>query len=165
MHGGLEGLEVQQNLGANKYQVLPPKPHPAFSTYFLQHSPTYGVVWIKGISPPFENDAYGTNLRVAFERVSGQLQSRYGPPRKVDILVHDGLWPEPRDWIMSLLQNERSFFHTWERAKASLPEDLDTVFLGILAHSSTDASLIVEYSSTSFDEAEQEADSSLSDLL
>lgn len=166
MHAALESLSVQQELGGKKHEVLPPKPHPGFSTYYVQHSPTYGVVWIKAISPPFEADAYGTNMRAALERVSGQLQNRYGAPRKVDVLVHDALWPDSRDWVMSLLQNERSFFHVWERAKIpSLPEDLDTVFLGVLAHNTSDSSVILEYSSIHFEAAEQEADSSLSDLL
>jgi hypothetical protein len=163
---GLDSLQIQQDIGGNKYKVQPPKPHPGFSDYYVQHSPTYGVVWVKAISPPFEADAYGTNLRAALERNSGQLQGRYGPPRKVDVIAYDALWPDPRDWVMSMLQNERSFFHVWERTRiAPFPVDLNTVFLGVLPHSSSDSSVIVEYSSTDFDAAEREADTNLSDLL
>jgi hypothetical protein len=166
IHGDLEGLAVEQELGGGKFKVIAPRPHPSFADYYLQHSATLGVVWVKGVSVPFEADSYGNNLRSALDRISGQLDVRYGSPRKVNLIAPDALWQDPRDWMMSILQNERSFFHVWEAGKgATLPDDLHTVFLGVLALSSSSGSVIVEYASTRMDAAEREADNDLSELL
>ena len=166
MHSQLDGLAVEHDLGAGSYQVAPPKPHPAFVEYYVRHSGRYGIVWVKAISPPFETDAYGSNVRAALERIWGQLESRYGKPRTIDFLHHGALFEESRDWVMSLLQHERSFFHIWEKDKVpNLPEDLQSVFLGVVAHNPSDSSVILEYASPSLDAVERETDNDLSDLL
>ena len=169
------GIEIGQALNSEliiaegargKFAVRPNRPHPDFVEYFVQASPSYGVVWVKGVSSPVENDAYGRNVRTIHERISTQLQSKYGKPEKADLLAHDSIWGEDRDWVMGLLQNERHYFHLWSRAKgASIPPDLDSVFLGLLPHSGSDCSVILEYASSNLELAEAEADQNLSDLL
>ena len=166
LNAPLSGAEILQDIGGNKLLVAPAKRHPLFSEYYVQVSPTYGVVWVKGVGTIIGNDANGYGTQEQISKLSSQLALKYGASKKVDILQHGALWEESRDWVMSLLQQERSFFHIWEHSKSpELPSDLETVFLGVAAYSSSESSPIIEYASTRFKDAEQEVDADLSDLL
>ncbi len=166
LNAPLSGAEILQDIGGNKMVVSPAKAHPMFTEYYVQVSPTYGVVWVKGVGPIIDNDASGFGAQDRISKLSGQLALKYGAPRKVDILQHGAIWEESRDWVMSLLQQERSYFHIWEAGKsAQLPEDIETLFLGVTAYSSSESSTFVEYASSNLKEAEKEIDADLSDLL
>lgn len=91
----ISGLEVLEDIGANKYFVTAPRPHPQFTSYIVQASPAFGIVWIKGLSTGFENDPYGHSVRSAVERVAGQLATRYGAPEHHDFIGYDPLFGEP----------------------------------------------------------------------
>lgn len=162
----ISALDVLEDVGANKYFVTAPRPHPQFSTYIVQASPAFGIVWIKGLSPEFENDSYGNTVRAAVDRLAGQLAERYGAGDKTDFLSFDALFEEPRDWVMAVLQGERHYFHSWKRpTQGGLPDDLDSIYAGVHASSSDTANFVVEYSSVHFEAAEAELDAILSDLL
>ena len=166
LNAPLSGAEILQDIGGNKLLVAPEKKHPSFSEYYVQVSPTYGVVWVKGVGAMISNDANGYGTQDQINKLSSQLALKYGPPKKVDILQYGALWDDSRDWVMSLLQQERSFFNIWEKGKSpQLPDDLETVFLGVAAYSSSESSPIIEYASTRLKDAEKEVDADLSDLL
>jgi hypothetical protein len=165
IHQNLPDDRKVSDLGQWKFEVSPPTPHPAFADYYAEDSSSFGVVWLKGVSAQFSNDTYGNAVRTAVESLSSQLASRYGQPRKVDLLFQGSIWTEARDWTASLFQKERSYFHIWEQGKASLPEDLKTIFLGVVAYSHDDIAMIIEYASTRYDDAQQEADADLANLL
>ena len=166
MHSPVNNYDETSSLNGGLLAITPPKPQPAFAEYIVQGSGNHGIVWVKAISPAFENDAYGTNVQAALQRVSKQLSNKYGMPEKVDFLGHEALFAEPNDWVMSLLQQERHAFHVWKKAEgANLPDDLETVFLGYLPLSTGDCSFVLEYASPHQAAADDEQDEQLSDLL
>lgn len=162
----ISALEVLEDLGSNKYLVTAPRPHPHFNSYIVQASPAFGIVWVKGLSSDFDNDSYGNAVRAALDRVVGQLETRYGAGQKQDVLQYEPLWGDPNEWVMAILQGERSYFYLWQKpSQTGLPDDVATIFGGVSATSSTSANFVVEYASVHLEAAEAELDSSLSDLL
>lgn len=165
MNSPLADLDVLEDLGEAKYIVNPARRHPRFDTYLVQATENLGVVWVKGISGTVEADAYGVQIRSLMNDVTTQLQRRYGRGEASDLLFPGALWDADREWVMSILQNERMVSHTWEPPKANLPVDLASIYLGILARDRDAACLVLEYASTDLEKAQEEVQESLSDLL
>ena len=165
MGSPVSNLDVVQDLGHGKYYVNPPKLHPQFATYIVEASPTYGVVWVKGIGPELLNDSYGNSVRAAVDKVSAQLATRYGVGSKNDIAYPDGLWTEEsRDW--TVLQGERFYSYIWQRPDATgLPDDLVAIYIGAGAVDANTTNVVIEYSSINLEAAERELESGLADLL
>lgn len=159
-------LEILNDLGQGKFLVSPPKPHPSFDTYAVQATPKLGVVWIKAITPTIPNDAYGNQIRQAFNALKSQLAMRYGEAPTTDFLMTGSIWDEPRDWTQGLAANERSFYVIWDRPKSDgLPEKLSSVYLGASGIDSSSANVCIEYASSKMMDAEAEIEVMLSDLL
>lgn len=166
MHSTVDQLEVVSDLGQGRYSVTPPKAHPSFTTYVVQATPSIGVFWIKAISTMMENDSYGSQARQLKDQIHSQLAKRYGPGIAQDGLLPGSIWDEPRDWAQALNANERHCFVMWEAENSNtLPEDLESVFLGVSGLSSNDTSLCIEYTSIRMKDAEAELQEMLSDLL
>jgi len=166
MYSSIDQLEILSDLGQGRYSVTPPKVHPSFSTYVVQATPGIGVFWIKAISPTMENDSYGAQARQLKDQIHNQLSKRYGLGTAHDELLPGSIWDEPRDWAQALTANERHCFIIWEAENSeALPEDLESLFLGISGLSSNDTSLCIEYASARMKDAEAELQDMLSDLL
>jgi hypothetical protein len=167
MGSPISNISVIQDLGHGKYYVSPPKLHPNFSTYIVESSESYGIVWVKAIGPEIFNDSYGSSVQAAVDKVAAQLATRYGIGKKSDISFPDGLWTqESRDWCMALLQGERLYSYVWQRPDATgLPDDLESIYVGAGAIDANTTNLIIEYSSINLDAAERESESGLADLL
>jgi len=159
-------VTVVREMAQGKYYITPPKPHPQFETYLVQASPTYGIVWIKGITSDLLNDSYGNSALAMMDKLRAQLESRYGPGNKTDFLMPDALWTDPRDWAMGLLEGERAHHCLWQRPEnRDLPDDLASIFLGIGALDNTTTNVVLEYASTSLEAAERELDNEAARLL
>lgn len=165
-HSPVEGLEVVRDLGQGKYFVKPPKLHPSFESYVVQATPSVGVCWIKGISATMSNDAYGSQARQLHDTLRAQLEKRYGTGAYTDQLLSGSIWDDARYWTQALTANERHCFVSWERPLARLlPDDVESIFLGVSGLSSDDTSVCLEYSSVKMKQAEAELQDMLSDLL
>ena len=57
--------------------------------------------------------------------------------------MHDSIWTEDRDWMMSVLHQERSYSVVWERSGGYIPDDLETVYLGAQAISDYGVQLLL----------------------
>ncbi|GAA1915436.1 hypothetical protein [Nocardioides marmoribigeumensis] len=157
-------LKVEADWGRGILLVDPPRPHPAFATYLVQIDKRGEVVWVKGISREFDDDAYGYQIRSKVDEVAGQVRRRYGFGSQKDFLYADSIWDEPRDWEMSMRQNERVYSYVWDHTCANLPDQLATVYLG--ASWLSDAMvMMIEYASPRLEAAEREQQEDLSDLL
>jgi hypothetical protein len=162
----LESLEVTGDLGQNKYQVQPPSPHPLFQTYIVQATPSLGVVWIKGVSEPKAVDIFGNSLRADVDRVAQQLAGKYGAGRKNDMLLHGSFWEGAQYWMNALADHQRVYFYLWEaKERSALPDGLATIFAGATGYNSAEGAVTLEYASDRIEEAEQETEAGMSDLL
>ena len=75
MGSSSESLTVLEELDEHKYVVEAPTPHPSFETYAVQATPSYGVVWVKGIGRTFANDAHGSMVQNEYERLQRQFDA------------------------------------------------------------------------------------------
>lgn len=162
----LSSVEKIQDLGQSIYEVSAPKPHPDFTTYIAQGSEKYCIVWVKAIGPDIANDTFGHAVQAKIDKLRRQLEGKYGPSRVQDFLMDGSIWEDDRDWTMAVHQNERFYSATWRRSEAAnLPNDLDTVYLGVTASDGSTTNIVLEYASPALQAVEAEADEANADLL
>jgi hypothetical protein len=98
-------------------------------------------------------------------RWSRTLARRYGHGETTDRLCQGSIWDEDRDWVSSITQSERSYFTLWRKPSVRLPDDLESVFLGVSGVSNDEARVVIEYDSPRSKIADEEVQRMLSDLL
>lgn len=134
-----------------------PTPHHAFETYIVQVGPKNGLSWIKAVGRNISTSSFGSELQVAFEDMRQKLERQYGAHKKSDFLQRGSIWNEGRDWMMSVVKNERVLSAKWEGGPRSrLPNSLKSIYLGISALNSNSGYLVIEYSFLNEDAVEQE---------
>lgn len=92
LYSPIHGYEVVTDIGQLKYAIIAPKPHPVFTSYIVQATPTLGIVWVKGNSDFRSVDAFGNTLRTEVDRIADQLALKYGRGRKTDFILSGALW-------------------------------------------------------------------------
>lgn len=124
-----------------------PKPHSAFERYVCQITPKLGLSWIKAIGRTVETSSYGLELKAAFEGMEQKLASTYGKNKRLDFLMHDSIWSEPRDWMQGMLSKERILMSEWSKeTRATLGDSLTTVALIAGAYDTSSGYIAIEYS-------------------
>lgn len=161
MGSKIETLDVEKNESKFTFSSVP-KPHPIFKTYSGWQVTSTGLCRVIGISDPFENDSYGQNVREAFDKVKAALSEKYGIARNIESLRSDSIWNEPRDWVMSLKQSERTHAADWENAKSS-SEKYSIIQLWVVGTSMDSSLLVLEYRSSDFDECVKEIETGQND--
>ncbi len=163
LYSPLSELTVLNEVGGEKYFVEAPKPHPTFTRYLVQASDSLGVVWVKGLADNMSVDAFGNSLRAEVDRIADQVKIKYGVPEKTDFLLTGSIWDEPQYWMNALDDGQRYYAYSWKRPRNSLADDLDTVYIGAAAASSSEGGVIIEFASTRLGEHEKELETKLSD--
>ena len=123
-----------------------PKKHSAFNYYILRFGPNTGLYYIKAVGSDISTNRYGKEVVEAFDAMEAKLKTIYGPNKRMDFLMRDSIWNEPRDWMSGLYKKERVLNAMWSAdANSKLKDDLKTVFLAALGASRTIGFLVVEY--------------------
>jgi len=148
---GMTASEVEaslEELAPCKFRASAvPKPHSAFESYILQIAPRSGLSWIKAIGKTVETSAYGLELKSAFESMEAKLTATYGKHKKLDFLMQDSIWGEPRDWMQALLSRERIFMAEWSRKDgSSLGDSLSSIALVAGVYNTSSGYIAIEYS-------------------
>jgi hypothetical protein len=147
------GMSLEQI--SNEYELLShgiyrllsvPKPHSEFVDYIVRVSPTYGLYWIKAIGRTIATSSHGIDLKVSFERMMEKLKISYGEVSIQDFLLAGSIWSDSNDFMMGLLQKERSLYAVWDKTNLSDKNDLITVFLGAQAVDRNSGYIVLEYS-------------------
>lgn len=133
----LDELDAQPLEGSEGKYLLTsvPKQHPAFDTYAVQVGINSGLSWIKAIGKDLETSVYGIELQTAFEDMKKKLDKAYGKSKLTDIILHESIWDEPRDWMNALLNKERVLMATWEGSVESTIKG-DLISVGLIATAS-----------------------------
>lgn len=98
--------------------VSAPKPHSSFDEYILWYVEGIGLCKTVALGKAVENDAYGERARDQADRIVRQIEKKYGPPtNKFDFLHAGSIWDEPRDWMLALSRNERTYAYAWTEEK------------------------------------------------
>jgi hypothetical protein len=134
-----------------------PKPHSAFSRYVVVITPARGLSWIKAVGRDISTSGYGIEVQSAFEGMEAKLANAYGKSKKIDLLMHDSIWNEPRDWMQGLLNNERFLMAEWSKdTGATLANSLASVALVVGVNDTSTGYIAIEYSFENFADAEAE---------
>lgn len=150
-----------------KYRIdAPPKPHPLFDFYVLQITPRNGLSWIKAIGKDIQTNSFGSSVATAFKEMEEKLKKAYGNAETIDLLLHDSIWNEPRDWMTALTKRERLLFSTWNKETgANLTEAIESIFLGANGSGDDTGYISLEYTLKNNDAAEQEISAAQDDVL
>jgi hypothetical protein len=159
---GMTAPEIQRLTGARPspndknvlYAATVPSPNPEFESYHLIVSPTTGLCKIIGVGNTISSDAYGSTVQSHFQNISDALTAKYGTPtNEFDFLKSGSIWDSPREWMMSIRQNERTKASYWggPEAKSRLPSPLSVIELSVSALDSSDGYLMLVYEFTTSD--------------
>ncbi len=132
-----------------------PNPHPSFQTYSGWGTDTLGLCRVLAFSDEFKDDAYGTNVQDTFGKLRDAISKKYGAAKKIETMQPKGLWDEPRDWVMSLLKNERIHAAIWKNATDGT-ERHNLIHIWILASRSDRTTIALEYRAENFDDCVKE---------
>jgi hypothetical protein len=154
-------------IGPGKYEAtVVPKPHSAFERYIVQISPRAGLSWIKGIGRDIQTSVYGVELVAAFDAMEQKLVAAYGKQERMDFLMHESIWNEPREWTQAMLSKERILMSQWSKESgAALSDSLASVALVTGVTDTSTGYIAIEYSFDNCESAEAEIASMEDDAL
>lgn len=159
--GGREPVKIDDGL----YYIVPVKQHPYFVRYIAWIDEKEGLNYIKAIGKDIDTNSYGFDLRSKFESLENSLSKTYGNCDRMDFLMPGSIWDDLDDWMYALEKKERYLMSSWERKYGStLPDELECVYLGAMANSSTSGYIVLEYKFTNheaIDKAKQEEEDSV----
>jgi hypothetical protein len=143
-----------------------PKKHSAFEYYILRFGPQSGLYYIKAVGSDISTNPYGQEVLDAFNAMEEKLKNIYGPNKRLDFLMKDSIWNEPRDWMKGLTKNERVLSALWRKADgATLKDDLHTVCLAVRGASRSTGFIVLEYLFLNQDACEAEIAAAEDDAL
>lgn len=114
----LQPVESAKSKGVYKLKRVP-KPHEDFEFYMVVVSPKQGLCKVVGFGNNVSTSVYGTELRSAFNTLEAALISKYGNRKQFDQLRAGSIWDEPKDFMMGMLEKERSLVSFWDQDEGS----------------------------------------------
>lgn len=150
--------EPLEEIGLCKFLIpVVPTPHSAFEKYVCQITPKLGLSWIKAIGKTIETSSYGIELKSAFENMEQKLNKTYGKRERLDFLMHDSIWNEPRDWMQALANKERVLMSSWNKdSGATLADSLTSIALVTGVYDTSSGYIAIEYSFENGHKADEE---------
>lgn len=143
--GGREPVKIDDGL----YYIVPSKQHPYFVRYAAWVDEKEGLNYIKAIGKDIDTNSYGFELKSKFDSLETYLSKTYGKCNRMDFLMPGSIWDDLDDWMYALEKKERCLMSSWERKYGStLPEELETVYLGAEGESSDSGYIVLEYEFT-----------------
>jgi hypothetical protein len=91
-----------------------PQSHPSFEAYLLLADDSTGLCKVVATGVTVETSVYGTELRIAFDRIEEAITEKYRQGSRSDFLRAGSIWDEPNDWMMAIRQKERVLATYWE---------------------------------------------------
>lgn len=104
----------------NVYEIVPPKTHEQFETYYVRIDPDYGVYWLKAIGKDIYTNGYGGALISAFENLVESIRKTYGDRelyQDTGIRKHS-YWKKEKYFMQSLIEGDRKMQALWSKSKA-----------------------------------------------
>jgi hypothetical protein len=142
------------SVGLYSYLITPPNTNDLFFEFYLvEIDEIYGVYFIKAIGKDISDTGYGDVLKLKFTNLSNNIEKNYGKYRTVDYLKRGSIWNEPEDFMMGLLKEDRALIVIWDKeSKATLPNDIESIMIGVKAKTPSEGYLSLEYYSTKYDD-------------
>lgn len=144
-----------------------PKPHAAFDGYFATVSPKLGLCKIVGYVS-VESNRFGHQVTNQVDALKTPLTEKYGPPdTSIDRVLRGSIWDDPEDFMMGLVQKDRTLFHVWSSSErdSPLPNDLAAIGLRAVAARSDTADVSLGYEFSNFEDCVAESEAQNNDSL
>ena len=139
-------LNIQKKIEPFLYLITPPKTHPEFKTYVVNHHPKTGVCLLRAVGVTINTSVYGTELRNKFEEIREQISKIYGINKLTDMLREGSIWSEPKDWMMALKKKQRGLQAKWSiNTGANLKDGIMQILLGPRATTTESGYLLLQY--------------------
>lgn len=133
-----------------------PEANAEFEMYAAMAPPGIGLCKINAIGVTHENDAYGSTTLRAYEAMKEALTARYGKPdSSYNFLKTGSIWNEPRDWVASILRNERNMITFWGVKTPLNSNEVSAISLSVKATSSDDSYISLKYDLMNFASCEE----------
>lgn len=123
-----------------------PSGNTLFDDYRLIIAPKSGLCKITAWISEITDSPYGDSTRAKYESLYRALSAKYGNSKSFDFLRTDSIWNNPREWMMSLYQKERTLAAYWDAEEGSrLPANLKSIKIEAYASSSSTSMISVGY--------------------
>ena len=127
-----------------------PQPDAHYETYGVVVTPEHGLCKIEAISKFIDSSVDGTELKAAFSKAEAALRRQYGPAAHTDRLDRESTLKQTRDWMKSLVKEERTLASGWSSRFTVLPDHLYGVTLEARAGDEQAGVLMVTYEFENF---------------
>ena len=154
------GDEMPPTVGTNNdglsFGIVSPPPA-GFDSLAVYGTEKTGICMIRVVRL-IESDPTGREIKASMENAERALSNKYGEPiTRVDNLIPGALYDEPREFMMSLAQDEREYRVEWKVDKG----DISGIGLSAHGRNASDGYYIIEYQFTNYDECMVEVNSGL----
>ena len=127
-------LKTEKNPGGGINLTLQttPEPHDEFESYKLYFSPDKGLLRVVAVGKDIPNTPDGAELRNHYFIVHAQIGRNYGAPYEdIDDLDPHSRWKKPNDYVMGMVQGDRSLVAHWGNGSDSMhyPNDISCITL------------------------------------
>jgi len=144
-----------------------PKPHPLFTSYWVDATKGQGLCRINAYSNVYEMDGYGDRAREAYDRLVKALTAKYGAGvAEEEVRAGGEVMKQPQFFTMGLQTGDRVHKTTWMReVDSTLPAELRAVVLRIEADDFNTPFLRVTYEFSNFLACHAEQEASTAEVL
>lgn len=134
-----------------RYSVSVPRPHSLFETYGVTVGDD-GLCHIRAISSDIYTNVFGLSLESSFMDIREKIDNVYGDSDLSDILLPGSIWKDPRDWMMSLVKQERLLSAKWENSNGkNIKGDVSHIVMLAIASDVNNGHMGVDYYFSNFD--------------
>ena len=150
-------VKIAEEIAPYTYGLINvPKPHSAFPSIIGRITPNNGLSCIRALGNNIITQGLGLEVKYEFENYINKLSKTYGEARVFNQLMQGSIWNRPEDWMSSIERKERVYMAQWlEEDKLNLPNNLNSISLGVYAYDDHNGQLVLEYyfnNSTAADE-------------
>ena len=89
-----------------------------------------------------ETNSFGDAVKSKFRELKGVLSAKYGEGETYDYLKSGSIWKRPQDWMMGLLEKERTLIWTSDNPSKN---ELETILLEAIGYKTKTAELSLGY--------------------
>lgn len=147
---------IEGALDANLCDKVP-RVHPDIKLYAVTAGKEAGICHIRAVTEAIRNDPYGSTVRGVADAFYAQLTPKYGIAQKINHIKGSGLWRKESDWLMAILQNERTYSWVWEnRAGRVLPGNIQAIQVSVAALGPSEALVHLDFQFTNWERCRAE---------
>jgi len=157
---GMKIEEIDRNakdIGNNTYKVKLSSSHKTFDTYTVSMCPSGELYMIRAVSGDITTNSDGTELRSTFSGFKNKYKKAYGSGEHINHLSTSSPWTEKEDWMVGLIEDDRTLRTTWDRAsEATLSDNVTEISLEALPIGINNGYILLSYKFSNYENCKTE---------